>query len=113
MAKRRNPRRSLNPLDIPPIVRLWLLRILVPLGGYREFISYSEIRSDPLAIAVGLEEWIDPSPREYDQKTATTQLRKIYQACEDESWDAMVPSCLQRNVKRLADLAKFSNSPSY
>ena len=110
MAKRRNPRRSLNPLDIPPIVRLWLLRILVPLGGYREFISYSEIRSDPLAIAVGLEEWIDPSPREYDQKTATTQLRKIYQACEDESWDAMVPSCLQRNVKRLADLANLSEA---
>lgn len=110
MAKRRNPRRPLNPLDIPPIVRLWLLRILVPLGGYREFISYSEIRSDPLAIAVGLEEWIDPSPREYDKKTATTQLRKIYQACEDESWDAMVPSCLQRNVKRLADLANLSET---
>lgn len=110
MTKRRNPRRSLNPLDIPPIVRLWLLRILVPLGGYREFISYSEIRSDALAMAVGLDEWIDPSPREYDQKTATTQLRKIYQACEDESWDGMVPSCLQRNIKCLAELANLSGT---
>lgn len=110
MAKRRTPRKSSSSPDIPPVVRLWLLRILVPLGGYREFVCYSEFRSDALAMAVGLEEWIDPSIREYDKKAVTTQLRKIHQACEEESWDAMVPSCLQRNIKRLADLANLSET---
>lgn len=110
MTKRRHPRRSFNPLETPPIVRLWLLRILVPLGGYREFISYNELRSDALAKVVGLEEWIDPSPRDFDQKAVIAQLRKNYQVCEDESWDAIVPACLQRNVKRLADLANLSEA---
>ena len=110
MAKRRIPRKSYNFHDIPPVVRLWLLRILVPLGGYREFVCYSEFRSDALAMAVGLEEWIDSTIREFDKKAVTTQLRKVYQACEEESWDAMVPSCLQRNIKRLADLAGLSET---
>jgi len=35
----RHFRYASHAVDIPPLIRLWLLRILVPLGGQRKFLS--------------------------------------------------------------------------
>ena len=56
--RRRTSRYSRTPIDMPPIVRLWMLRLLVPLGGHREFILRTGFSNDTLAEVLGLEEWI-------------------------------------------------------
>ena len=110
MAIRRRSRYSKLPLDIAPIVHLWLLRLLVPLGGQREFISQHGFNNDTLAELIGLGEWIDPAPQDFDPRKVRTELRKIHQAGELKLCDAEAPACLQGNVERLSELVGLSET---
>ena len=110
MAIRRRSRYSKLPLDIAPIVHLWLLRLLVPLGGQREFISQHGFNNDTLAELIGLGEWIDPAPQDFDSRKVRTELRKIHQAGELKLCDAEAPACLQGNVERLSELVGLSET---
>ena len=51
---RRRLRHTATADNIDPIIRLWLLRILVPLGGYRQFLCSHGFNIDTLAKAIGL-----------------------------------------------------------
>ena len=53
MAKRRAAI-SCNLGSVEPIIRLWLLRVLVPLGGYRQFVQHIGFSNDTLAEVIGL-----------------------------------------------------------
>ena len=66
MALRRHSRYSKIPSDLPPLVHLWLLRLLVPLGVHRDFFVGDSFNNDTLAEALGLGDWIDLAPREFD-----------------------------------------------
>ena len=55
-----SPRRRTKHMDdVSPIIQLWLLRILVPLGGQQQFVNFHWFDSNRLARAVGLDAWID------------------------------------------------------
>ena len=45
--------------EIEPLTRLWILRLLVPLGGYKEFVTPSGFADDHVAKALGLGKLID------------------------------------------------------
>ena len=45
---------------IAPLLRLWILRILVPLGGYRKFVQSTGFSDDDLAEALDLGDWSRP-----------------------------------------------------
>ena len=47
-------RYTANAVDPDPIILLWLLRILVPLGGHREFVRSHGFNNDTLAEVIGL-----------------------------------------------------------
>ena len=68
--------------DMPPVVRLWLLRLLVPLGGYREFMSSMGFRDEPVAELLGLGEMIEPASGDFNLKSARTKLRQLHTAAE-------------------------------
>ena len=51
-----------QPDEILPLVRLWLLRVLVPLGGQRTFINRLGFESDKLAKDLHLDRWINNEP---------------------------------------------------
>lgn len=53
-------RSSKLSLTMEPAIRLWLLRILVPLGAHRELIGAQGFNNDPVAEVLGLGRWIDP-----------------------------------------------------
>lgn len=110
MPIRRRVRHSPIPLDTPPIVQLWLLRLLVPLEGHREFIKQCGFTNDALAEMLGLGEWVDPVDRDFDQKLARSELRRIYQAGERKFKNAVMPTCLSRNVERLAKLVGLNET---
>lgn len=110
MVIRRLPRSSPMPLDIPPIIHLWLLRILVPLGGHGEFINQQGFSNDTLAEVLGLGHWIDPDSEDFDPKAIRTELRKLFHAGERSLGNAATPSCLRENAVRLSELVGLSDT---
>ena len=60
-----------------PAIRLWLLRILVPLGAHRELIGAQGFTNDAVAEVLGLGRWIDPDQNDFDPK-AIFSTEKFY-----------------------------------
>jgi SpoVK/Ycf46/Vps4 family AAA+-type ATPase len=110
MALRRRPRSSQLPQDVSPIVHLWLLRLLVPLGGHRGFINQNGFENDALAHLIGLGGWIDSDTRDFDPIAVRGVLRKLHQAGELKLRGAAAPTCLLGNVARLAELVGLSET---
>lgn len=110
MAIRRRSSTSKASREIAPIIRLWLLRMLISLGAHQKFITRHGFDNDALAEALGLSDWIDPAPRDFEQKTVRAELRKQHQLCERKLRDVPAPSCLRDNVARLSELVGLSES---
>lgn len=110
MIRRLRPYRYAHmPSDLPPMVRLWLLRIVVPLGAHQEFVQRGGFSNDTLAELLGLGAWIDPDDDEFNPKAVRLALRKLHQDAEDQYRDADLPTCLNNNIARLARLVGLSD----
>lgn len=110
ISRRRTSRYSRTPIDVPPIVRLWMLRLLVPLGAHREFILHTAFSNDTLAEVLGLEEWIDPESEDFNPKRVRIKLRKLHEAAERQCRDTRVSDYLDANIARLAKLVGLSDT---
>lgn len=102
MRKRIRARTATTTPD--PLVRLWLLRLLVPLGGHRAMIAMDGFTNDSLAEAVGLGHWIEPLDDAFDPKTVRAELRQLHRDAEARDKKAAPATCLRANVERLAAL---------
>lgn len=107
MAKRRAAI-SYNPGSIEPIIRLWLLRVLVPLGGYRQFLHPHGFNNDTLAEVIGLGHWIDSETREFDQKAVQSELRQLHQKAERQWYGERQSTFLSQNIDQLSNLVGLS-----
>jgi len=127
MAKRRSPSAA-NPVYPDPIIRLWLLRILVPLGGHREFIRSHGFNNDTLAEVLGLGHWVAPGEfdipaflrrsskasqndleeSDFDPKVVQSELRVLHQKAEKQWKNEPLPNCLRSNVGQLSELVGLS-----
>lgn len=127
MAKRRSPSIA-SPVYPDPIICLWLLRILVPLGGHREFIRSHGFNNDTLAEVLGLGHWVAPGDfdvpaflrrsskasqndlekDDFDQKVVLSELRILHQKAEKQWKHEPLPDCLQSNVRQLSELVGLS-----
>lgn len=99
--------------DTSPLVRLWLLRMLVPLGGHRELIEPgSGLTNDVLATVVGLSDWVDLTDFEFDAGAARAALRQAHQK-EERRHSTLkrppLPPMLAKNMVRLAELVGLSD----
>ena len=107
---RRRARYTGNAIDTDPIIRLWLLRILVALGGHRAFMRSDGFNDDTLAEVIGLGHWIDPSCHDFDLKAVQADLRQLYQKAETQWAKASLPAFLCRNVGRLSELVGLNST---
>ena len=100
--------------EAPALVRLWLARMLVALGGHKRLIQVGRgcLSDDDVAKAVGLEKWIDSRGREFDVKAARADLRRWARTIERKLQDAVAPSPLRENVERLAQQIGLSDVDS-
>ncbi len=117
MPPRRRTRYPALLPDVAPIVQLWLLRLLVPLGGHREFIGTHGFGNDNLAELLGLGAWIEPVPSDfehkstdYSQKLVRAELRKLHAGAERKWHDLVAPACLRENVDRLSELVGLTDT---
>jgi MoxR-like ATPase len=101
-------RRTAAPA-IAPIVHLWILRILMPLGGHRELVRPRGFKEDGVARVLGLEEWIDPEDFDFDPTVVRTRLRELHRQAE-RAVEHTLPAVLDANLKRLAALVGMSDT---
>lgn len=107
MARAQTSRLSINA-GRSDLVRLWLLRILVPLNGQHEFINSRGIENERLAEMLGLVTPSDIAFEDLEIRKARAQLKRLYVAGEKKYQKAELPRELTENMRRLADLVGLS-----
>lgn len=95
---------SVADAEAPAIVRLWMLRCLVPLHGFCELIQKDFLQNDSVAKVVGLENWVDRHGEEFNQGKAIAELRSHHREIERVAGECHWPETLGRNIRRMADL---------
>ena len=102
--RRRTCHDSSTGPDLLPIVRLWVLRLLVPLSAQRGLLTRHGIQDEGLALVLGLGKWTDDAAEEFDARAVRAELRELHAASEQSAASAKVPAQLRQNIIRLADL---------
>lgn len=103
-------RRIEKATEFTPIMRLWLLRLLVPIGAQRQFVSHVGFNDDKTAELLGLQEWVGTNPRDFDLKLVRAALRKLHESAEVELHGSPIPKILQGNIARVAKLVNLSDT---
>ncbi|MEW6373480.1 MAG: ATP-binding protein [Pseudomonadota bacterium] len=94
---------------IAPLTRMWILRMLVPLGGHRELVGPRAFMDDALAHVLGLGEWVDPEDRAFDPAAVRARLRELHRQAERDT-DRSLPAILEANIARLAELVGLDST---
>lgn len=91
-----------------PLVRLWLLRMLVPMGAQNRFITREGFECVRVAHAVGIGHWADVDCGEFKPAAIKLELRQTHEQTEanfaDQNPLDSLPICLANNIQRLSDL---------
>lgn len=91
------------------LLNLWILRILVLLGGHCEFLRNHGFSDDRVAHALGLGKWVDEvDGYKYDRKNVYKALRCLHVRAESRSAAANISDELARSMGPLAKLVGFS-----
>ncbi len=107
MANRRS-RRTQMPGELPPIVELWILRLLMTLGLHKKFVGKSGFSDDALAEALGLDSWMDGDDLDLDTRSIRLALRERHEDAERGAAERSGPACLVKNMRRLQELVALS-----
>lgn len=99
-----------SPAAVSPLVKLWLLRLLVPLGCHRDFLNHGFSSGDRLIEAVGLSELGEPEMDELTPTVLRSRLRLLHAQGERKLRNSVVPPCLAANIARLSKLVGMSDS---
>lgn len=95
---------SLQGAEAPAIVRLWMLRCLVPLHGFRGLVQNGYLDNDGVARAVDLDDWVDRQGEEFNQGKVIAQLHRRHREIERVAGECHWPETLDRNIRCMADL---------
>jgi len=98
---------QLNVLDeMAPIVRLWVLRLLVSLGAMHKFVEHDFFADDDLARALGLESFT--GQESFDRNAVFLRLRQQLKECALTSNEVSVSPQIMANIGRLSGLVGLS-----
>lgn len=93
---------------LTPLVKLWILRMFILLGGHRGFVHQHGFHHELIAQQLGFEiQWIN---QDYQEAEAVSQLRQFYQDAErfEAQQPAALPPELSQNIAQLAELVGLS-----
>lgn len=84
--------------------KLWLLRILVALGGHQKFVHAHGFQDDSLADALELTHWLNPDQPGFNPCAVRAELRAKHVQAEQAGSVTQLAPGLQSNVARLSTL---------
>lgn len=90
------------------IVRLWMLRLLVPLGLHRSVLTGFGFEIESQAEFLGMGDFLNDDNQVSSIPKARIKLRQLHLDSERKRAAAVLPECLQRNVARLSALVGLS-----
>lgn len=101
-----------NFSNVHPLAKLWAMRILVQLGGAKEFIGENCFSHQWIAKQLGFSEPL--LNNEYQQQTAYQELTDLYQEFEQQNLKHHFQFCseLQHNLKLLQQLLGLTDIES-
>lgn len=99
-----------SPIQAESLIRLWLLRIVVPLGGQRNFVQPNGFSNDALAETLGLKDWLAGGRHEYNPKAARKELFKLHGEAEKQRGNCAPPTALTENIGCLRELVGLSET---
>lgn len=102
---RRSQQKSVPPI----IIRLWLLRILVPLGAWRSFYGVLGFQSDFLAECLGVAELPLPADDKQAVKILRAELTKQHKQVERKKSLAESHPALEQNILKLRELCGLND----
>ncbi len=97
-----------DDVSVDPIVRLWILRLLVPLECRRQLIGNSSFDNEEIAQLFALP-GCSTSSSLFDAAKARQKLYRCHQAAEKQAAKYLLPTLLANNIKQLADLVGLSD----
>lgn len=86
---------------LEPIVRLWLLRLMVPLECHRVFITKEEFGNDEIAELFDLPNDVDDTGNKFDANLARNKLKSGYEQAEQNAAKIQLPQPLSNNIALL------------
>jgi transitional endoplasmic reticulum ATPase len=104
---------SIDQSDIQPIVRLWILRLLIPLECHKRFITSHGLDSDELAIVFDLPVTDEESSKSYNPIAMRAHLKRCYEEAEQTAEDCALPQTLADNIEKLADQVGLNETESW
>jgi SpoVK/Ycf46/Vps4 family AAA+-type ATPase len=95
---------------LDPIVLLWMLRILVPMGGLRRLVHDACGMPPDVQMRFGmdLDDIDDTATLELQIRQASIPLKKLHARAERDAHNAKLPDALVANIARLASLVQLS-----
>ncbi len=102
-AGRRRSTTKLEQQDVPPLFRLWILRMLLKCGGMSNFLQSVGFMDERVAQALGLG-GMDSGEDEFSPAAARSALRRQLTAAEAKAATRGFPAELARNADRLGRL---------
>ena len=98
--------------QLNPLVRLWILRLLVLAGGHQKLIYDSGGFSDEsLAEAIGLYEYLrisDLDPDEMDRRKSLLVLKSLHSKAEETTIKEIQMPILEANIQRFKEIVGLS-----
>lgn len=89
------------------LLTLWLLRILVPLEGYKQLVQRHQFGDDEIARKTGLGKFLDNPDEEYDVKRINASLKSQWRTAERRSVFTE-NTLVTRNVRLLGEALGLS-----
>lgn len=91
-----------------PLLRLWILRLLMRMRGHRKFVSFRGLADDDIAVALGLRKHVSLVSDRFDRTGVMDELNAKHQAAEARRDRTRAPAVLARNVTRLGTMLELT-----
>ena len=106
--RRRSASQYPSVKEIDSIAELWMLRILVPLSGHKEFVMRNGFSEDKVARRLGVGDWLDNDELDFDSAAVRTQLRELHVAAEARASQLATPPVPRRLTSQVRSVATVS-----
>lgn len=94
--------------ELDPMVRLWILRLLVGLGCHRQFVRSRNFVDEGLACSLGLGKLIDLTGAAFDRNAALAEIGEQHKKAELSRARRASSHPLSRNLDRLGQMLNLS-----
>jgi SpoVK/Ycf46/Vps4 family AAA+-type ATPase len=109
MARKKNAEIQSASREAIPIIQKWMLRSLILLGGYKNWVCQHGVSNDDIAYAIGLDCLIENPSKVSESGIVLTHLKKRSIKLESEVSEYDIPADLTHNIDHILKLVNLNS----